>query len=133
MPVEDLRIVALPLSGWQFQVRADGSWRDLGVDGWSEGDYKDTWVPATELFAYNGRWEDDDGRGGEGWWLLYGNVPRGDAVKVTLADGRQPSIIEFGPLWLCEWVSARQVAVVAIGDTSSAVFERMSMYLAPDE
>jgi hypothetical protein len=90
MPVDDPGIVTLPLSGWQFQVRADGSWRDLGLGEWSEDDYKDTWDPATEFFDYNGRAEDLS-QGGVGWWLLYGNVPSGTTVTVALADGQRPT------------------------------------------
>jgi hypothetical protein len=126
----DIGIVTLPLSGWRFEVRPDRSWRELGPTDWSEGDDED-WVSATEYFDFNGR-VDGDGWHGPTWWLLYGNVPRGTPVAVKLADGTHPEIREFGPLWLCEWASLNQPAVVTIGDASSTIFDRAPSWISPD-
>jgi hypothetical protein len=46
-------------------------------------------------------------------------------VTVTLSDGRTPPIRTFGPLWLCEWVSEWQEALVTVGTESHKAFHRV--------
>jgi hypothetical protein len=60
---------------------------------------------------------------------VYGNVQDDTPVRVTLADGQQPVTRTFGPLWLCEWVSKWQAAVVSIGQTSRPVFDRIPAHV----
>lgn len=61
------------------------------------------------------------------WWLLYGTAVT-DA-SVTLADGRQPEILPFGSLWICEWVSTTQPAKVSITGDLITIFDRVPGYI----
>jgi len=64
---------------------------------------------------------------------VYGDSRQGP-VSVTLADGRNPPILTFGPLWICEWLSTRQAAVVSVGNESQRVFDRIPHYIqSPDQ
>jgi hypothetical protein len=64
----------------------------------------------------------------ESWWLAYGDN-RDGPVSVTLADGLTPPIVTFGPLWICEWLSRRQEAVVSVGSASHTLFDRIPHYI----
>jgi hypothetical protein len=64
--------------------------------------------------------------------VLYGDTRKGP-VTVTLADGRTPPIVTFGPLWICEWVSIWQAAHVTVGDESFRAFANPAHYLRDDD
>jgi hypothetical protein len=130
-----VEILRLPLSGLLFQRRPDGAWRSLGQaqhDDERSGRFdpgSDDWTPPDEPIPRGGRAERAPGsHAGESWWLLYGDR-RDGPVTVTLADGRTPPILTFGPLWICEWVSTWQRAVVTTGRDSYQTFHRRANYL----
>jgi hypothetical protein len=64
--------------------------------------------------------------------VLYGDTRTGP-VTVTLADGRTPPIVTFGPIRICEWVSTWQAANVILGDESFRVFANPARYLPDDD
>lgn len=130
--VETLR---MPLSELVFQHRRDGSWRcakqvqiddeDGGLFDPGAGD----WISADQPVRDGARSEWAPGaRDGSSWWLVHGdasNLP----VTVTLSDGRTPPIATFGPLWVCEWVSQWQTALVTDTRGSRSVFDHVPGYL----
>jgi hypothetical protein len=134
--ISEVETLRLRLSGLIFQRRSDGRWRDL--DQVQDADEEagrftpgpDDWHPAGLAIDVGGRAEwgpgshDDE----EAWWLLYGDNRRGP-VEVRLADGRTPPIIRFGPLWICEWTSRTQPAVVSLNGDSFMFFHRVPAYL----
>lgn len=88
-------------------------------------------MPADRPVGSGGRAQRTPGacpRDAETWWLAYGDNRLGSAT-VTLADGRTPPIITFGPLWICEWVSTWQAAEVFDGEKNYKVFNRIPAYL----
>jgi hypothetical protein len=129
----DAQTLRLPLSGRVFQVRVDGYWRELSSEQYEDeltGRFElrsDEWVAPNELSRFNACAQRAPGAQSIGptWWLVYGNVRDDIPVRVTLADGRRPVVRTFGPLWLCEWVSEWQAAVVSIGQMSRPVFDRI--------
>ena len=133
MGAMDAQTLRLPLSRWVFQVRVDGYWRELSGERYEDelaGRFEprsDDWAAPTELSRFSAAAERAPGAQSIGptWWLVYGNVRDDTPVRVTLADGQQPVVRTFGPLWLCEWVSKWQAAVVSIGQMSRPVFDRI--------
>lgn len=133
----EAQTLRLPLSRWVFQLRGDGYWRELSSEQYEAelaGRFEprsEEWVAPTELFRFNARaeWAPGSRPTELTWWLLYGNATDDTPLRVTLADGQQPVVRTFGPLWLCEWVSEWQAAVVSIGKTSVPVFDRIPAHL----
>ena len=130
--VETLR---LPLSGLLYQRRQDGRWRCVlpaQYDDEEAGRFEpdpDDWVPADLPIASGGRAQRAPGAREEAsWWLLYGDTRNGP-VTVTLTDGRTPPILTFGPLWICEWVSAWQTALVTVGSDSHQAFHHIPRWI----
>ena len=138
MGIMEAQTLRLPLSRWVFQVRRDGCWRELSSEQYEDelsGRFEPPpheWVAPTALFRINARaqWAPGTRPAESTWWLLYGNVGDDTPVRVALADGQQPVVLTFGPLWLCEWVSKWQAAVVSIGQTSVPVFDRTAAHPA---
>ena len=131
----EIETLRLPLSGLRFQRLADGRWRcvtPLQHDDEEAGHFvpgSGEWVPAELPVGTGGRAQRAPGRrDGESWWLLYGDARKGP-VSVSLADGRTPPIITFGSVWICEWVSAWQVAQVTVGEESFRAFAHPVHYL----
>jgi hypothetical protein len=129
----EAQTLRLPLSRRVFQVRVDGYWRELSSEQYEDeltGRFEarsDEWAAPTELSRFSACAERAPGAPSTGptWWLVYGNVQDDIPVRVTLADGQQPVVRTFGPLWLCEWVSEWQAADMSIGQTSRPVFDRI--------
>jgi hypothetical protein len=133
MVAVEAQTLRLPLSRRVFQVRGDGYWRERSSERYEDeltGRFEprsDEWGAPTELLRFAACAERAPGAPSIGptWWLVYGNVRDDIPVRVTLADGQQPVVQTFGPLWLCEWVSEWQAAVVSIGQMSRPVFDRI--------
>jgi hypothetical protein len=139
---DEVETLRLPLSGLLCQCRRDGSWRFVNQVQYDEeqaGRHQATpedWRSPDEPEEVGGRSEKRVGPHEEpSWWLLYGDNRNGSAT-VALSDGSTPPILTFGPLWLCEWVSPWQEALVTVGGQSRKVFDRIPGYLrgiaAPD-
>jgi hypothetical protein len=115
--------------------RSDGRWRfvqQTQYDDEQAGLHKarpDDWVSPDLPVEGGGRAEWAPGSHDQAsWWLLYGDS-RAGRVTVTLSDGRTPPIRTFGPLWLCEWVSEWQEALVTVGTESHKAFHRVPGYV----
>jgi hypothetical protein len=131
-PVQMLR---LPLSGLIYQLRSDGWWRCLHqaqYDAEMEGRLRaspDEWTSPDLPVDAGGHAQWPPGaHEGESWWVLYGDNRHG-SVMVTLADGQTPTVDLFGPLWLCEWISAWQAADVQVGGEGYEMFRRASGFV----
>ena len=136
MHAEEVETLHLPLSGQVYQLRSDGSWRHVSphqyedeVAGLFRPDPGD-WVPASTQVGLGGKAQSAPGvrDDQETWWLIYGDA-RDGPVRVALVDGREPPVIEFGPLWICEWVDKRQAAVASLGGRSVTFFHRVPGYV----
>jgi hypothetical protein len=133
----DVTKLRLPLSGMVYQRRNDGRWRCVHPAQYDDEQaglfhpHPDEWVPADRPVGGGGRAQRTPGSGPrdkESWWLAYGDNRLGP-VTVTLADGRTPPIITFGPLWISEWVSRWQAAMVFDGKRSYQIFHRAPHYI----
>jgi hypothetical protein len=132
---DEVETLRLPLSQLLCQRRRDGQWRVVHPVQYDEEQADrhqaslDVWVSPDEPVEVGGRSEKCLGSHDEtSWWLLYGDNTNGSAT-VTLSDGSTPPILTFGPLWLCEWVSPRQEALVTVGGQSRRMFDRIPGYL----
>jgi hypothetical protein len=131
---EDVETLRLPLSGLRYQRRSDCRWRCLQPGQYDDEQAgreldPDSWVSPDLPVEGGGRAEWAPGsHDGASWWLLYGDS-RDGPVMVTLSDGRTPPILTFGPLWLCEWVSPWQEALVSVAGESRRVFHRVPGYI----
>jgi hypothetical protein len=129
---DDVETLRLPLSGVLCQRRRDGRWRfvpQAQSDDEQAGHHTarpDDWVSPDVPVEGEGWAEWAPGSHDEAsWWLLYGDNREGP-VTVTLLDGGTPPILTFGPLWVCEWVSPWQEALVTTGSESYKAFHRIS-------
>lgn len=136
--MQEVETLRLPLSGLIYQRRSDRQWRCITqaqhaaeVAGRHQPRAVD-WVSEELQIEGGGRaqWgpgqHDDEAT----WWVLYGDHRAGGPVTVTLADGRTPPIVDFGPLWLCEWTSRTQAAVVTVRQHSYTLFDRVPGYIS---
>ncbi|MDX6254111.1 MAG: hypothetical protein QOJ11_445 [Frankiales bacterium] len=128
--------LVLPLSGWVFQWRHDGWWREVDPDQYrdelagvftSSGDEWVRWTGTVHRLA----------RGGWAlhprWQMVYDELPEGCTPRVVLDDGTVPPIIVVGQVWVCEWVSVPQPATVTVGAEQWVMpFGRRPEYLGPD-
>lgn len=136
MHAEEVETLHLPLSRQVYQLRSDGSWRHVSPQQYEDevaGLFRPTsgdWVPASSRVGWGGKAQSAPGvrDDRETWWLIYGDARDGRA-RVVLADGREPPVIEFGPLWICEWVGKRQTAVASLGGRSVTFFHRVPGYI----
>lgn len=91
---------------------------------------KDEWVP----------WTGRTGTRGRGGWarsprpqLVFGEFSPGATPHVVLADGSEPTVLQLGGVWMCEWVSVPQPVTVTIGPESWVVpLGRRPNYLPED-
>lgn len=133
---EEVETLHLPLSRQVYQLRSDGSWRHVSRHQYDDevaGLFRPTsgdWVPASSQVGLGGKAQSAPGARDdqETWWLIYGDARDGPA-RVVLADGREPPVVEFGPLWICEWVGRRQPAVASVGERSVTLFHRVPGYV----
>jgi hypothetical protein len=133
-----LETLVLPLSGWVFQWRADGWWRELAPDQW-RAELDGVFTPSGDEWV---QWAGTVHRLAKGGWsdaprpfVVYSELVPGLVPQVVLADGGRPPIVRLGRIWVCEWVSLPQPATVTVGAEEWVVpFDRRPHYLYdPDE
>jgi hypothetical protein len=105
--------LVMPLSGWVFQWRSDGWWRELSTD-----QHRDEAAGVRLVTAW-----------APTWWLVYGKLSDTGSPSVVLDDGRQPDVVTLGRLGISEWQSIPQAATVSVGESEWVVpFERRPAY-----
>lgn len=126
----------LPLSGWLFQWRADGYWRELN-DKQHRAELAGGFVPGEDDWI---RWTGSTQRMAKGGWslrprwqLVYSELTPGAPPRVVLEDATEPPILQIGGVWMCEWVSTPRPVTVMVGSESWVVpFGRRPHYLPED-
>jgi hypothetical protein len=112
----------MPLSGWVFQWRDDGWWRELSGsqhDDEFAGRFEppgDEWVEWTGTLYHQSRAQSSVVT--TGWRLVYDELPRDCSARVVLADATEPPIVAVGGLWMSEWVGGGLPATVTVGSDS---------------
>lgn len=117
-----IETVVLPLSGWVFQWRVDGYWRELNraqYDDELAGRFEprvDDWVRWTGTLHRQARGH--FAAGDTGWKLVYDELHDDATARVVLADGSEPPITVLGRIWMSEWVGDQLPATVTVGSDS---------------
>lgn len=117
-----IETVMLPLSGWVFQWRDDGHWRELNRAQYDD-ELAGRFEPRADDWA---RWTGTLHRQARrhsvlaptGWQLLYDELPHGATARVVLANGSEPPIAVLGGIWMSEWIGGHLPATVSVGSQS---------------
>jgi hypothetical protein len=132
---DDLETARLPLSGLLYQRRRDGRWRFVQPAQYEDeqagrqGSRLDDWVSPDVAVPSGGKSQWAPGsHDGASWWLVYGDN-RDGPVTVTLSDGQTPAILTVGLLWVCEWISPWQEALISVAGRSYKAFDHVPGYI----
>ncbi|MCE4268507.1 hypothetical protein [Rhodococcus globerulus] len=94
-----------------IQVREDGSY-SVGSQGRGE-----VWHAPMEKGAVVGIGQHTPGDvEGESWWVVYGQSDAQADVTVRLEDGSHVPVLRIGDIFVCEWVSVPQRALLYRSD-----------------